>query len=846
MFPACISSLFRPNCFNPNEKLYVDALNVDLPALTLNLFVEECFRNRAEKQPLLWRIVKGSKADPTLAKAAKQALYILKETGFRLSGRNLTGAHIEGADLSHANLEKCIFKKSQARNLNVTGACLNGVKFDRADIRGIIWGQSPYLEHHDDIRAYCLAGDDRFLYSKDAEFLYRWNTSTCMCEAKVPIETADQRVNLFISQDNRFLFLSEEKGRMTALDLNTLRMVQQATLRLGEQERIERLVCIENQLYLVLLQESRQTEGKMQTWLKFQKINSSPPFFNNSPEFSGHIAYTIPSSKFLSFSSAKSLMVSGHVEEGQFRIEFWTLPEFEKVATWSREDRDGTLALEFSRDGELLFEDIMGFCHFQLNIRTGKLNPIFAKDFPSYINYFTSKPYAAYISSSHAVCVRNIDSDQLLCHFFPNSILDELRLSPAENFLIGKTEKKKIMIWPIDQLPYHAKEGDARCHSIQFLGQKLRLLSSETKVRNQDLSTGRSLGTVSVPAPFVSVYEGIYGIQNFSKDGELLINYSCRLLDNRFYLENLSFINITDGTEFCAFPGTLRAFSHSDDCRHVALAGLDGIALFQAPEKRFEIFIRFSQPLIEANKVVLAHSSRVQPFGYVALSTEREIAIWKFKTNSVELFARFAFPRVLMAPLEFACNDTLLIILDDFHSIHIFDLEKKTLSSMKKTFRLPQLPNPIEKGKTEQYFATTPDTGLLLTWRGDYPADVLKQNDRPILPLRCRLQFWNLRKGSLTKEIPIPYVPSKLCISQDGRHAAVWSEYHQVLYLYEIDGNALRNISRKPAFLEAKNVSIKRAQVDESTRVLLEQLQKEPLKRHNTYVAGDDVLHLRK
>ena len=784
MVLTSLSSSIQHFCFSSVEKSYIASINKDLPALILNQFVEECFRNRVKKHRFLWRIIKASHANPSIAKAARNALYILKETGFRLSGRNFNGARIDGADLSNAILENCKFRRTQARNLNVTGACLTGAQFHRADIQGMSCGTSPYLEHWDDVRALCLTADDRFIYSKDANSLYKWSTNSCLCDVRVPFPSADQIVHLFISQDNRFLFLAEEKGRVTAFNLETLKIVEQSTMRLGEHESIERLVSLENQLCLVILQETRQADGGVQTWVKFKKINPNPPFFTDSPELAGQpLAFKILS-KYLSFSPIDPLMAIGHADGDQFLIEFWTIPELDRVATWSRSTE--VTGLQFSRDGQSLFEETLGFSTSQTSIQIGQPCSLFEKDIPMHINFFSTKPHAAYLNIKKDVCMRNVDTGQLVCQFSPNCLLEELRLSPAENLLIGITEKKKMVIWRIDQLPY-AKKVDKLCYAIQFFGEKLRLLAKPTKVRNIDLQTGRRLGMEEIPFAAGSNLENneTYSLEIFSKDGAFLIRYCYRSRNDIDSFENLSFWNVADSSEFCSFPGKWRAFACSDNCRYVALMKEDRISLFHAPEKAEIGFLRFSQPLKDNEKVVLAISSGMTPFGYVAFSTQNQIDIWKYNEKGFELYDKMPLKRNSMSHVTFACHDTLLIIPVG-RLLTVYNIRKKTFTVLDAPFYLPCETSFMEVARQEQIYAITPDSALLLTWTKEGAPSfsdpyVLSAGTRS--PSFYRLQLWNLQKNSLANEIPIPYEPAALHLSRWTPCCSVESFSPDLIYL---------------------------------------------------------------
>ncbi|KAG0293528.1 hypothetical protein BGZ97_005318 [Linnemannia gamsii] len=114
-----------------------------------------------EKQ--LLAVIELSKTDPSAATAAANAITILVRAGVRFNGADLRGIKIPGADLSGSQLDSAhlqdadltdvIFARSWMRQVDLSGAQMNGVRF----------GELPFLKEQMSVSICVYSHDGRML-----------------------------------------------------------------------------------------------------------------------------------------------------------------------------------------------------------------------------------------------------------------------------------------------------------------------------------------------------------------------------------------------------------------------------------------------------------------------------------------------------------------------------------------------------------------------------------------------------------------------------------------------------------------------------------------------------------
>ncbi len=121
---------------------------------------ERVLQEPAFKEQLL-AIIERSKTDPTVRRAAANAITILVRAGMQFNGADLQGIQIPGADLSEgvfdsallqrADLRKVHFRKSWLRSANLKGAQMAGVRF----------GEWPTLQEESAVRSCTYSPDGK-------------------------------------------------------------------------------------------------------------------------------------------------------------------------------------------------------------------------------------------------------------------------------------------------------------------------------------------------------------------------------------------------------------------------------------------------------------------------------------------------------------------------------------------------------------------------------------------------------------------------------------------------------------------------------------------------------------
>ncbi|MBA2656729.1 MAG: NACHT domain-containing protein, partial [Tatlockia sp.] len=114
----------------------------------------ERVKNQPEFAEALWEIIKMSRSEPTIWRAAANAITILNQAGVSFSGKNLRHIRIGGidgnkswgADLSRGVMDGADFGNADLRYVNFTNAWISAACFDGACMDGVVFGEQPWLD----------------------------------------------------------------------------------------------------------------------------------------------------------------------------------------------------------------------------------------------------------------------------------------------------------------------------------------------------------------------------------------------------------------------------------------------------------------------------------------------------------------------------------------------------------------------------------------------------------------------------------------------------------------------------------------------------------------------------
>ena len=137
---------------------------LDQPAV-LKMLTERV-HSKPEFTEALWEIINNSRSEPTVWRAAANAITILNRAGLSFSGMDLRQIRIGGidetkkswgADLSRSVMDGADFSGADLRYVNFTNAWFSNALFDGASMDGLVFGEQPW-------RDFQLSPDNKKLY----------------------------------------------------------------------------------------------------------------------------------------------------------------------------------------------------------------------------------------------------------------------------------------------------------------------------------------------------------------------------------------------------------------------------------------------------------------------------------------------------------------------------------------------------------------------------------------------------------------------------------------------------------------------------------------------------------
>jgi len=110
-------------------------------------FLEERVEQESLFKNLLLKYIELSKEDKMWRTAAANAVTILVRAGVQFNGTDLQGVQIPGADLSYGVFESAQLQKADLRHVSLRGAWLPRANLSKAQVKGIQFGELPFLKH---------------------------------------------------------------------------------------------------------------------------------------------------------------------------------------------------------------------------------------------------------------------------------------------------------------------------------------------------------------------------------------------------------------------------------------------------------------------------------------------------------------------------------------------------------------------------------------------------------------------------------------------------------------------------------------------------------------------------
>ncbi|KAG0299618.1 hypothetical protein BGZ97_003615 [Linnemannia gamsii] len=173
-------AIFDPSGFLGHHEfaphLYADSPNTqwlgsDSPLFTRNLLTEpsiiQFLSERVQQTPAfkeqLSVVIELSKTDASAATAAANAITILVKAGVTFHGQDLRGIRIPGADISGCQFDSVRLQGSDLTGVNLGWSWLRQSDFSKAQMKGVQFGELPYLEENDSVWTCRYSPDGRML-----------------------------------------------------------------------------------------------------------------------------------------------------------------------------------------------------------------------------------------------------------------------------------------------------------------------------------------------------------------------------------------------------------------------------------------------------------------------------------------------------------------------------------------------------------------------------------------------------------------------------------------------------------------------------------------------------------
>jgi len=130
----------------------------------------------------LYALIDASRERHDITLAAANSATALTLAGKIFSGLNWSVAKLAGADLSQAIFDQTDLQGADLRWVRLLDCYLNGAQLQKANMRGVDFGQQPYLEHECLVNSVCYSPDGQWLATGDCDHTVRlWRVSDGQC-----------------------------------------------------------------------------------------------------------------------------------------------------------------------------------------------------------------------------------------------------------------------------------------------------------------------------------------------------------------------------------------------------------------------------------------------------------------------------------------------------------------------------------------------------------------------------------------------------------------------------------------------------------------------------------------
>jgi hypothetical protein len=192
-----------------NEQLLTSEPNI------IFLLVDQA-RNDLDFKYLLYQIIELSKGEPSVEKAAANAITILNAAGESFSGRDFRSVHIRGAILNGALCDQTDFEGADLRDITAHNIWLQKANLSHAQVSGLDFQELPRIKHSAKITNLCIASHGEWLLVTEKGYVKQYGYPNMELLRQWNLDNSNNEFfeisSLALSADNKLVVAAYKKG----------------------------------------------------------------------------------------------------------------------------------------------------------------------------------------------------------------------------------------------------------------------------------------------------------------------------------------------------------------------------------------------------------------------------------------------------------------------------------------------------------------------------------------------------------------------------------------------------------------------------------------------------------
>ena len=800
--------------FTPKDDRFIQKLNFKrLGQEIINNHVATCM-TKPKKLWLCVKIVYLSKECKAASIAAANAITILKQTGYSFAAMELREISVPGADLSSAIFDRADLSYADLSDTNLSNSSLRRTTLEGTILHGANFGQLPYFIH-DSPLVHAVALLDRLhLISCDQEHVYLWSMQEgekehLIGKASAKSDSFPTTISPHTTHSPNTFLLPINGGK------HCLRVHGSGIIELWNITPLEKLhetiVTPDLREFVFLTLDKRgehllavgrkalpnSSDYMVFVWKIAKDVNGVPRLTERRSQL---ILETI---NHCAFSKEKALLAISLKSS----IEFCSLSTLDVDDTLSIPvNKKRITSLHFAGDKLLVAEENRVYAW---DIYAKKRIPVFEETDPrAYINSMQLLPNSSLIAYKVGFCtvrIRDMSGDNAPLKM-QHEFRDEKNEKAKTQFLSdGKRLvshfNNKIVISQIENsfiqkiIPFEIMSANFSSNS-EFIF----LLNRYGELFYYNARTGLEASKRDLKEHKMNDPHFVSRLRRASSQGEG--SYFCSLSKNTTFLigvqkkhekATIHFSNLENGETYCKMVIPYAPFALTPDSTRLVLVHNKELQLWQTFPQAKIATIPLERLGEDEEIEELFLSPQLYPENYVIIVEKTKTTIWKINwteqtSQSISLLQYKISGVQFIAPFAFLYQHLNSVMLWNLvtHDLYL-QIEHENLS----------------------HFCASANGNFIVTVSSNSQA------------FESHLKVWLERKPF--DELIVSLLNPKIQIAPSSRFLLCWGESN--LYCWEIEENSMHLIWKSPQRLRAKEARIQKAQMSESNRRLLLQLQ---------------------